>query len=62
MTETGDDGFIFIPEAAALLGIKTRALLILIDEGQVAAYKVAGRIGIRRSDVERLRGINPGQG
>lgn len=62
MAETEDDGFIFISEAAALLGIKTRALLMLIDEGEIAAYKVAGRIGIRRSDVQSLRGIDPAHG
>lgn len=36
MPETEDDGVVFVTEAAALLGIKTRALLMLIDEGQLS--------------------------
>ncbi len=59
MAQAESDRFVFITEAAAILGIKTRALLALIDKGQLPAYNLAGRIGIRRTDLENLRGTNP---
>lgn len=59
MTQADHDDLIFITRAAEMLGIKTRALLTLIDEGQLPAYNLAGRIGIRRTDIEMLRGIDP---
>jgi excisionase family DNA binding protein len=41
--------------AADLLGISVRDLYRLIDRGDLPAYRIDGRVRLRRSDVERLR-------
>jgi excisionase family DNA binding protein len=52
MTQTNDDDFVFLPDAARLLGVSQRQLYHLIDEGQLLAYKFGRVIRVRRRDIE----------
>ena len=44
------------PEAAAdMLGMSVRDLFRLVDRGELPAYRIDGRVRLRRSEVERIR-------
>jgi excisionase family DNA binding protein len=44
------------PEAAAdMLGVSVRDLFGLVDRGELPAYRIDGRVRLRRSEVERIR-------
>ena len=44
------------PEAAAgMLGMPVRDLFHLVDRGELPAYRIDGRVRLRRSAVERIR-------
>jgi excisionase family DNA binding protein len=55
-----DDRWLDAAAAAELLGVPVRDLMAMIDRGDLPAYRIDGRIRLRRSDVARARDRRPG--